>query len=417
MKPRVALACVVLGGLAPIAARAQEFRDAVDQALTFASGDQQWRAHLSGTLDVAGYHQSAPVSDLLFSDDKNLIAPRLTLYLDAQLGAATYFFAQARADRGFDPGDGGLAVRLDEYALRRTIWTAGRMSLQVGKFATVIGNWTARHAAWDNPLVSAPLPYDNLTGIWDVFPAPSKDALLTWAHVRPASAAADVYADKYRRLPIIWGPAYTTGAALAGAWDRLEYAVEFKNAAVAAQPEYWDLGTDGWKRPSFSGRLGLRWNELWNFGVSASEGEYLAPDALAFLPAGTSSRDYRETLFGQDVSFAWHHFQAWAEIYEAQFHNPVIGAVGTVAGYVEAKYKFTPRFAGAMRWNRQHFDDITASDGQAFGWSRQVSRLDLGVTFRLSPDAEVKIQTSFRHENPAPQANTQEVDWQWVWRF
>src|SRR6266567_1025556 len=89
--------------------------------------------------------------DRLDSKIDNLFNPRLTLFLDAQYGSQIYFFAQSRLDRGFDPSDRGAQVRLDEYALRITPWDDGRFALQIGKFATVIGNWVPRHLSWENP--------------------------------------------------------------------------------------------------------------------------------------------------------------------------------------------------------------------------------------------------------------------------
>src|SRR5229473_3325865 len=97
----------------------------------------------------------------------NLFNPRLTLFLDAQYGSQVYFFAQARLDRGFDPSDRGAQIRLDEYALRITLWDDGRCALQIGKFATVIGNWVPRHLSWENPFVDAPLVYENITPVSD----------------------------------------------------------------------------------------------------------------------------------------------------------------------------------------------------------------------------------------------------------
>ena len=61
----------------------------------------------------------------------------------------------------------GAQVRLDEYALRVTPWDDGRFNLQVGKFSTVVGNWVQRHHSWENPFITAPLPYENLTAISD----------------------------------------------------------------------------------------------------------------------------------------------------------------------------------------------------------------------------------------------------------
>jgi hypothetical protein len=76
------------------------------------------------------------------------------------------------------------------------------------------------------------------------------------------------------------------------------------------------------------------------------------------LPPGRDISDYREFVLGQDISFAWHHLQLWAEFYEARFEVPNVGDADTFAYYVEAKYKFTPQLFGAVRWNQQLFNTI-----------------------------------------------------------
>ena len=139
------------------------FQDAVSAS----AFDGNFRVKLSGLADLEAYSVPATAPGLIFTDDPFLLNPRLSLFLDGQAGAHVYFFAQARVDRGFDPSDGGAEARLDEYAIRVTPWEDGRFSLQIGKFATVVGNWTPRHLSWDNPFINAPLPYENLTAIWD----------------------------------------------------------------------------------------------------------------------------------------------------------------------------------------------------------------------------------------------------------
>src|SRR5882724_5259988 len=125
--------------------QAQDFLDRVDDALTLSSFNDNLRARLSGTIDIEGYHFQQPPPGLVDSKIDTLFNPRLTLFLDTQVGAQTYFFAQSRIDRGFDPSDHGADVRLDEYALRVTPWEDGRFTLQIGKFATVVGNFVPRH--------------------------------------------------------------------------------------------------------------------------------------------------------------------------------------------------------------------------------------------------------------------------------
>ncbi|HEY5079932.1 MAG TPA: hypothetical protein VII43_08795, partial [Opitutaceae bacterium] len=205
-------------------ARGQEdVVDRLDDQLTFGAWNDTLRVRLSGTLDLEEYSLSQPATGVIYSDGNSLFAPRLSLYLDAQLGSRLYAFVQARADNGFDPGEDGSQVRLDEFALRYTPWDDGRFNLQVGKFATVVGNWTPRHDSWDNPFITAPLPYENLTGIWDTDAVRSVDQLLAWAGVLPRPDAGGAFLEEYRNIPVIWGPSYATGAAIFGAIDKFEY--------------------------------------------------------------------------------------------------------------------------------------------------------------------------------------------------
>lgn len=396
---------------------AQDALDRLGEALTFSAFDDNVRVRFSGSVDLEGYYTPEPVSDLVFNERDFLFNSRLLLFLDAQLGPRIYLFAQARADRGFDPADRHLRLRFDEYALRFTPWADGRLNVQVGQFATVVGNWTRRHLAWETPFITAPLPYENLTGIWDREPVASTNILLAWSHVRPSSGGAEVYGDKHQRLPIIWGPAYGSGAAISGTSGNFDYALELKNTALSARPEIWSSTEAEWRHPTVGGRLGWRPNVMWNFGLSASRGSYLQPEGSFSLPPGRGIGDYRQTVLGHDVSFAWHHFQFWAEVYAARFEIPQVGDADTVAYYLEAKYKFTPQFFGAVRWNQQVFSHLDDRTGRSLPWGRDVWRLDVAPGYRLSAHAQVKLQFSLRHENNASRALTHAIATQFTLRF
>ena len=322
-----------------------DFLDRLDTALTIASFHDNLRLRLSGTIDLEAYHLQQPAPGLIDSKIDNLFNPRLTLFLDAQIGSHIYFFTQARLDRGFDPSDHGAQVRLDEYALRVTPWDDGRFTLQVGKFATVVGNFVPRHLSWDNPFINAPLVYENITAISDKSaPASPQD------FVRSFEADA-----KYEFNPVIWGPSYASGISVSGRLGRFDYAAEMKNASLSSRPESWNVTETDFDHPSFNGRLGFRPNQMWNFGVSVSDGAYFRSEAEPTLPRGRDIGDFRELVLGQDASFAWHHLQVWAEFYEARFEVPRVGDADTFAYYFEAKYKFTPQLFGALRWNQQIF--------------------------------------------------------------
>ncbi len=381
--------------------------DRLDNALTVSLFQDNLRVRLSGTLDLEFYNFEQPAPGLIDSRTDNLFNPRLTLFLDAQLGAQVYFFAQTRVDRGFDPTDQGAEIRLDEYAVRITPWQDGRFSLQVGKFATVVGNWVPRHLSWDNPFINAPLVYENVTAIQDKY-APYSPLYFVYG---------PYYYAKYSFNPVIWGPSYANGISMSGKLGQFDYAIEMKNASLSSRPESWLITENGFEDPTFSGRVGFKPNEAWNFGFSASEGPYFRREAEPTLPPGRDIDDYREFVLGQDASFAWHHLQVWAEFYEARFEVPRVGNADTFAYYIEAKYKFTPQFFGALRWNQQLFGTVSDGYGHNVHWSEDLGRIDVAVTYRFTPHAQLKLQYDFQHETTGPGDNNHLFAAQFTVRF
>jgi hypothetical protein len=381
--------------------------DRLDNTLTLSALNDNVRARMSGTLDLEFYNFQQPPPGLIDSKIDNLFNPRLTLFLDAQLGSKIYVFGQARLDRGFDPTDHGADVRLDEYAVRVTPWDDGRFTFQAGQFATVVGNWIPRHLSWDNPFINAPLVYENVTAIQDNY-APSS----------PTSFIYNPYFyQKYTFNPVIWGPSYASGFSVSGRLGRFDYAAEMKNASLSSRPESWYITENGFENPTFSSRLGFRPNEAWTFGFSGSEGPYFRREAEPTLPPGRDTDDYREYVLGQDISFAWHHLQLWAEFYEARFEVPRVGNADTFAYYVEAKYKITPQFFGAIRWNQQLFGMIDNGLGRQEHWSPDLGRIDIAATYRLTTHTQLKVQYSFQHETTAPEHDNHLLATQFTVRF
>jgi len=381
------------------AAAVEDPIDPVEEALSFSGWNDAFRMRLSGTLDLEGYSLSQPENGLFFSDGHTFFNPRLSLFLDAQLGRHVYAFAQARADNGFDPGEQGARVRLDEYALRVTPLGSGVLNLQLGKFATVVGNWTLRHGSWDNPFITAPLPYENLTGVWDSAAARSAPQVMAWAGVIPKPDHGGSFLDQYMNVPIIWGPSYSSGASVSGEIGKVDYAFEVKNTSLSSRPETWAPTATQWDNPTFSGRVGFVPNEMWNLGLSASVGSYLQAEADPTLLPGRGLDRYLEIVVGQDASFAWHHLQVWAEAYEARFEIPGVGNADTQAYYIETKYRFTPQFFGALRWNQQYFSPIPTGFGGNASWGRNVSRVDVGPGYRFTPHTQLKLQYSLERQD------------------
>jgi hypothetical protein len=336
---------------------------------------------------------------------------------------------------------------MDQYLVRYTPWDEPLLNVQAGKFATVVGNWTARYYSWDNPLINAPLPYENVTIISDQIAPSSVTAFL---------ARLNQPDNKNLWVPLIWGPDYTSGGALLGTAERFDYAVEVKNAALSSRPQDWDATEVTWEHPTVSARLGYRPDAAWNLGVSLSAGPYLQPGAGAAapkasatgsspygsaapsspyggatgsvpssqpaasengLPAGKGIGDYQQQMLAQDVSFAWHHWQLWAESFFNRFQVPNVGNADSLAYYLEAKYKFNERFFGAWRWNQELFGTVPDASGHQTSWGANVWRIDLALGCRLNRHLQTKLQYSFTRQNSALQQGEQLVAAQVTLKF
>jgi hypothetical protein len=399
---------------------ADDFLDRFDDYLAVSAFHGNIRARVSGLLDLEGYDVEQPPPGLIETEHRFLFNPRFTLFLDAQAGSHVYAFAQARVDRGFDLGDDNAQARLDEYAVRVLPWEDGRFNVQVGKFATVVGNWTHRHLSWENPFITAPLPYENATAVSDKKAPDSRQEFLgkpnethnekeEYGESEEFSGGPDAsesYSKKYNYVPVIWGPSYASGLSVFGQLGKFDYAGEIKNASLSSRPESWDVTDTGFDYPTFSTRFGFRPNEMWNFGMSASTGAYLRPEAAATLSNGHDIGDYREMLLGQDISFAWHHLQLWAECYETRFQVPSVGNADTLAYYLEAKYKFTPQLFGALRWNQQFFGNVSDNEGGSEPWGDDLWRTDLALGYRFTPHTQLKLQYSLACESASDFSHT-----------
>jgi hypothetical protein len=167
--------------------------------------------------------------------------------------------------------------------------------------------------------------------------------------------------------------------------------LEVKNAAVSSRPEAWDVAQNGWDSTTYTGRLGWRPAPEWSFGTSFSHGPYMLEESQPMLPAGRSYRDYDQTTFGVDASYAHGSWQLWGELMTSRFEVPNVGGVRVVSGFIEAKRKVGAMTWLAVRWNQSWFGDIPGTSRE---WDRDGWRLDLALGHRLSRNLQAKLQYS-----------------------
>ncbi len=362
--------------------QAQSVLESLDEALTLSSPDGEWRADVSGLLDLEAYLPEEQALGLVETDDELLFNPRLTMFLDLQMTQHWRAHVQMRTDRGFDPGfalDG--QTRLDEYFVEWKPLESDALNFRAGKFATAFGAWTPRRLSWDNPFVTAPAAYTDMLPITDRMAAP----LAGFAKRRNAPENRSTW------VPILWGPSYASGVSIFGRTKHLDYALEVKNAAVSSRPGAWDTAQNGWDSTTYTGRLGWRPAPEWNFGTSFSHGPYMLEESQPTLPAGRSYRDYDQTTIGVDAGYSHGHWQLWGELMTSRFEVPNVGGVRVVSGFIEAKRRLGAATWLAARWNQSWFGDIPGTSRE---WDRDGWRLDLALGHRLSRNMQAKLQYS-----------------------
>jgi hypothetical protein len=410
---RIAL-CIVLLGVAG-EARGDDWMDNLDQGMD--NLDQALRvnlfngsvtAQLSGLMDIEGYYIQQPPTGLYSTNGNFLFNPRLTLNLDVEITPAIYGFVEARVDRGFDPSNGDIDTRFDQYGISYKPRSDNPFRIQVGKFSSVVGTYSEREDSWANPFVNAPLPYENLTGISDRSVPASPETFLSGRFETN---------DAYQHLPIMWGPNYASGVSLFGQiGDEIDLALEAKNASISSRPGSWNVNSSGLDHPTWTGHADWRPSPTWRFGLSGSVGPYLQPGTglngastpMPVIPDGRNIYNYDQSTVAQDVTFAWRHWQLWAECFESRFDVPRVGNADTLAYYVEAKYKFTPQFFGAVRWNQQLFATVPVGQGESEKWGNDIWRIDAAITYRWTERIQTKLQYSFTDQN-LPGANQEHL--------
>ena len=378
-----------------------DFLEKAQDALSLSDPDHRFHLQLSGLFDLETYFIDQPAPALILTDHDFLLNPRLTLFLDAQIGSKIYVFAQTRVDRGFDPSDGGAELRLDEYFVRYS--PARSVNFQIGQFATVVGNWVSRHDSWQNPFINAPLPYENLTGIWDSEAPENAEDLLYWAHV-PEYDDGD-YSDKYLRLPIIWGPSYASGLAVSGSLGRFDYAAEMKNAALASRPESWSITQVGFGHPTFNTRVGFRPNEMWNLGFSASAGPYLLPVAAPTLPSRPRHRRLSRARAGAGSLLCVASPPVMGGILRSALRGAPASAMPTLFPTTSRRNTKSLRSSSGRCVGTSSSSAPSATRMNAQKWGNDIWRIDAALGYRFTDYLQGKVQYSFSQQDSAQEGD------------
>lgn len=352
------------------------------ERLTLQSADGAWWLQTSGSAELTGYQADEPPPALILDADGSFLQPRLAVMFDAGLGGRVLAHVQVSADRGLDPGyrrNGHL--RLDEYFLQVDAVDALRGQFRLGKFSTAFGGWVSRHRSLDNPLISAPLLYEDMVTITDAVAPASVDAFVN---------RRDQPENKPAWLPVIWGPSYASGVSFSGGFGDVDFTVEAKNASVSSRPAVWDAIDTGWDTdPIWTGRIA--WHPVPELvaGLSHTTGPYLRARAERTLAAGESVNDFHQDVTALDVTWERRQIQVWVELMRGSFEVPRVGKVDFTGGFAEVRWKFAPQWWIAGRFNRSVFDAVPT---RSRSFDRNITRVDVGLGVRATPDLLIKVE-------------------------
>jgi opacity protein-like surface antigen len=373
------------------------------------SADSPFRVNVRPSIEATLWAADQPSPALLDLRDDAFFGPRLSLAVDATAGSHWFFSANARLDRGFDPGekpDGD--IRLDELIMRWRPFDDQRLNLQIGKFPTFFGAWPAQHDFFDDPFLVAPLPYSQIIGINTRNPAAISPAAISARANGTGAAFSSLRKDQWGSM--LWGPSYTSGAAAFGATEHLDYALEVKNAALSSHPDSWsDLD---FNHPTLTARLGYRPDAAWSFGLSGSRGSWLETSV-----PGLDHSDLMQNTLGLDMRWSHHDLILSGEVILSEFETPAAGDLRTASWFVQARWKAAPGFWLAARFGQIFANDATGVDDRDVSWQPDVWRAELGAGWRINPHMLVKADYSYTHADGDPAAGNHLFGAGFGWQF
>jgi hypothetical protein len=306
------------------------------------------RVRLQGLADAEFWNTSDEPDSLARDEGQPAPLGRLRLWGVGTLVPRLQGFALVRMQGGDASPVDYSGVVLEQAYLRWVPPGDHRLLVQAGRIYLPYGNFARRYLSSVNPLIGS---------------------------------------------PVIYQLSYPMGLQINGAAGRWDYMVAVLDQPLTRQD--YGSGYRSTPRPALASGItpiaGLR------LGAYFTRGPYLSRIADAWLLPGRNLEDYRESVLGGDLQYSVEHFELNGEIARTSLQVPGAATAGGRVWYLEPKYTFTPRWYGAMRWERGEQAEAVWRFGTS--WSAGVERvrgLEAGLGFRVGPD--LLLKASYRAE-------------------
>jgi hypothetical protein len=273
-------------------------------------------------------------------------------------------------------------------------WQGHTLDIQAGRIPPVFGAFVRRSYA-DNPLIGYPLAYQYLTSIRpDAVPFTADDLLAMRARGWRASYPVGVNTPG-PGVPLVSAYRWDTGVQASATAGRVEGAIAITSGTLS-NPRVTD--DNGGRQ--VSARVG--WTPVVGLaiGASAARGQFLTTTVEDAVAAATGSHGHAQRALGLDAEYSRGYWIVRGELIESRWHLPglapplIEGPVGARAGFIETRYRLTPRFFVAGRADRLTFSLVRGQRrfaGQPTPWDAPVTRLEAGGGVYLQRNLTVRL--------------------------
>lgn len=279
-------------------------------------------------------------------------------YLDMQVSERSSIFTDFRLQPN--------GLELDFAAVRLLFNDQGTAGIQTGVLGTLIGNVTARRSSKYNPMIHLPIMYDYFTNVQD-------NAYLDQAGLFQNRG-------KGTGLRILNLGVYSPGVELFFTFaDKVDLNVALYNSS----PSNPYMVNEA-RQLNYAGRIGFRPFMGLNVGLSLSHGPFIGDHGNRSIDL----KDTMQSMIDVDFSFEREHFSLFGEIVRNSWRLPRVKSDLSVSGYyIEPKYKFHPRWYGAVRIGQLYFDKLDSGER----WDDDIFRTEFSIGYYVERETLAKL--------------------------
>jgi len=276
------------------------------------------------------------------------------------------------------------AQRVIPYAMyvRVRPWKGHALDVQAGRIPPVFGAFARRSYGADNPLIGYPLAYQYLTSVRpDAVPFTADDLLAMRARGWRASYPIGEKTPA-PGVPLITAYRWDTGVQASATAGWFEGAIAVTSGTLS-NPRVAD---DNEGR-QVSGRVAVKPLVGLVIGASAAHGQFLTTTLEDGVANATGREGHPQRALGLDAEYSGGYWIVRGEVIDSRWRLPALGTplieepVRALAGFVEARYRLTPRFFAAARADRLGFSLVRGQRrfaGQPTPWDAPVTRIEAG---------------------------------------